>query len=66
MKKYFQRLKTSSASGLSFDLTQNQVLGPTQNSKDFTSQLFMDLFFNLLSKISDTAFIAYLMLFSHA
>lgn len=33
MKKYFQRLKTSSASGLSFDLTQNQVLGPTQSSK---------------------------------
>lgn len=33
MKKYFQSLKTSSASGLSFDLTQNQVVGPKQNSK---------------------------------
>lgn len=58
MKKYFQRLKTSSASGLSFDLTQNQVVGPTQNSKTM-SQLFMDLFLNLLNKISDTAFIAH-------
>lgn len=64
MKKYFQRLKTSSASGLSFDLTQNQVVGPTQNSKTM-SQLFMDLFLNLLNKISDTAFIAHLTLFSH-
>lgn len=44
MKKYFQRLKTSSASGLSFDLTQNQVVGPTQNSKTM-SQLFIWIYF---------------------
>ena len=32
-EKIFSKAKTSSASGLSFDFTQNQVVGPTQNSK---------------------------------
>lgn len=40
-KNIFQRLKTSNVSGLSFDLTQSQVVGSTWNL-DFTSQPFYD------------------------
>lgn len=38
-KNIFQRLKTSNVSGLSFDLTQSQVVRSTWNL-DFTSQPF--------------------------
>lgn len=52
---------------LLLDLTQNQVVKSTWNSKTLhLNRLMMDLFLEFLIKISDTTFMAYLTLFYHS